>query len=75
MGTQVAISQNPFETPAQLAARVGLPVANIRHLIKTQQLDHIFTSPGKRNPKIPAGSWESYLELNTIRAKCKREPQ
>jgi len=57
-----------LETPAELARRVGLPVANVRHLIKSMQLDHIYTSPGQRNPKIPSGSWEKYLERNIVRA-------
>ncbi len=57
-----------LETPAELAQRVGLPVANIRHLIKSQQLDHIYTTPGQRNPKIPNGAWERYLEAYVIRS-------
>lgn len=58
----------PLETPAELADRVGVPVSNIRHLIKSGALDHLFTSPGKRNPKIPVGAWERYVENCMIRA-------
>jgi len=57
-----------FETPAQLAKRVGVPVANIRHLIHDGLLDHIFLTPGKRNPKIPVDAWDKYLKNFTIRA-------
>jgi len=38
----------PLETPKELAARVGLPVTNIRYLIREDMLDHIFTAPGQR---------------------------
>lgn len=50
-----------FETPKEMAERVGIPVSNVRYLIKTGQLAHVYTSPGKRNPKIPLGAWERYL--------------
>ncbi|MFV0298618.1 MAG: hypothetical protein ACK5JT_21155 [Hyphomicrobiaceae bacterium] len=49
------------ETPKEMAERVGIPVSNIRYLIRTGQLAHVYTSPGKRNPKIPFGAWERYL--------------
>ena len=58
-----------LETPRELAARVGLPVTNIRYLIREDMLDHIFTAPGKRNPKIPSGAWEKYVSQFTIRAQ------
>ncbi len=58
--------QKQLETPSELASRVGLPVASVRYLIKTLQLEHIYVTPGKRNPKIPAGSWEKYVAANTI---------
>jgi hypothetical protein len=32
-------------------------------------LDHIFTAPGKRNPKIPMGSWEKYVAQFTVKAQ------
>ncbi|RWR13246.1 hypothetical protein [Paenirhodobacter populi] len=53
------------ETPKEMAARVGIPVSNVRYLIKTGQLAHVFTSPGRRNPKIPLGAWERYLTTQT----------
>ena len=59
----------PLETPKELAARVGLPVANIRYLIREDMLDHIFTAPGKRNPKIPMGAWEKYVAQFTVKAQ------
>lgn len=59
---------NELETPQQLADRVGVSVANIRQLIRIGRLDHIFLSPGRRNPKIPNGAWERYLETFTVRA-------
>lgn len=57
-----------LETPKQLAERVGVPVHSIRYLIREDMLDHIFTAPGKRNPKIPKGSWEKYIAEFTIRS-------
>lgn len=66
------MEQNPtqthLETPQQLANRVGVPVASIRQLIRSGQLDHIFLSAGRRNPKVPEGAWERYLENFTVRA-------
>lgn len=50
-----------IETPKEMAERVGIPVSNVRYLIKTGQLAHVYTSPGRRNPKIPFGAWERYL--------------
>ena len=32
-------------------------------------LDHIFTAPGQRNPKIPSGAWEKYVSQFTIKAE------
>jgi len=63
---QTAIVQKQLESPAELASRVGVPVASVRYLIKSGQLEHIYISPGKRNPKIPAGSWEKYLANHTL---------
>lgn len=57
-----------LETPAELADRVGVPVANIRRLIRAGRLDHIYISPGRRNPKIPSGAWERYLDSFMVRA-------
>lgn len=59
----------PLETPKELAARVGLPVTNIRYLIREDMLDHIFTAPGKRNPKIPMGAWEKYVAQFKVKAQ------
>ncbi|MFV1601489.1 MULTISPECIES: hypothetical protein [unclassified Phaeobacter] len=58
-----------LETPKELAERVGLPVRSIRYLIREDMLDHIFTAPGKRNPKIPHGAWEKYLSQFTVKAR------
>ncbi|GLO72080.1 hypothetical protein MACH17_35970 [Phaeobacter inhibens] len=58
-----------LETPKELADRVGIPVTNIRYLIREDMLDHIFTAPGRRNPKIPKGVWERYVEKFTIKAE------
>ncbi|MBR2657220.1 MAG: hypothetical protein IKD58_12190 [Loktanella sp.] len=54
-------SMSKVETPQEMAARVGIPVSNVRYLIKTGKLAHIYMSPGRRNPKIPVGAWEAYL--------------
>lgn len=37
-----------LKTPKELAERVGIPVSNVRYLIREDMLDHIFTAPGKR---------------------------
>jgi hypothetical protein len=58
-----------LETPKELADRVGIPVTNIRYLIREDMLDHIFTAPGKRNPKIPSGAWEKYVSQFTVTAE------
>lgn len=58
--TQIAL-----ESPKQLADRLNIPVSNIRYLLKSGKLSHVFTSPGKRNPKIPSGAWEHYVKTET----------
>ena len=60
-----------LETPKELADRVGIPVTNIRYLIREDMLDHIYTAPGKRNPKIPNGAWEKYVSQFTVTAERK----
>ncbi len=57
-----------LESPRELADRVGVSVASIRELIRERKLDHIFLTSGQRNPKIPAGAWERYINLNMVRA-------
>ena len=61
-----------LETPKELAERVGIPVTNVRYLIREDMLEHIYTAPGKRNPKIPSGAWEKYVALFTVKAEPKR---
>lgn len=65
-------TQLQLETPQQLADRVGIPVSNVRHLIRGKLIEHIFVSPGKRNPKIPSGAWEKYVAQYTVKAQSKR---
>lgn len=60
-----------LETPKELAERVGIPVTNVRYLIREDMLDHIYTAPGKRNPKIPSGAWEKYVAQFTVKAETK----
>jgi hypothetical protein len=60
-----------LETPKQLSKRIGIPVSNVRYLIREDMLDHIYTAPGKRNPKIPSGAWEKYVALFTVKAEPK----
>lgn len=57
-----------LEKPKDLAARVGIPVSTIRHLIRSKQLDHIFITPGKRNPRVPKGAWDRYINDSIIKA-------
>jgi hypothetical protein len=64
-------AQLQLETPQQLADRVGIPVSNVRHLIRDKLIEHIFVSPGKRNPKIPSGAWEKYVAQYTVKAQSK----
>jgi hypothetical protein len=62
-----------LETPSELAKRVGIPVSNVRFLIREDMLEHIYTAPGRRNPKIPQGAWERYVERFTVKAvECSR---
>jgi len=63
-----------LETPKELAERVGIPVSNVRYLIREDMLDHIFTAPGRRNPKIPQGAWERYVEKFTVKAAVSERP-
>lgn len=65
MEQHVLKSTEKVETPKEMAKRVGIPVSNVRYLIRTGQLAHVYTSPGKRNPKIPLGAWEQYLVQRT----------
>ena len=60
-----------LETPKELAERVGIPVTNVRYLIREDMLDHIYTAPGKRNPKIPSGAWERYVAQFTVKAETR----
>ncbi len=60
-----------LESPKELAERVGISVSHIRYLIKEDMLDHIYTAPGRRNPKIPSGAWERYVEKFTIKAETR----
>ena len=66
--------QKLLETPKELADRVGIPVSNVRYLIREDMLDHIFTAPGRRNPKIPQGAWERYVEKFTVKAAVSERP-
>lgn len=66
--------QKLLETPKELAERVGIPVSNVRYLIREDMLDHIFTAPGRRNPKIPQGAWERYVEKFTVKATVSERP-
>lgn len=58
-----------LEKPRELANRVGVPVSAIRFLIRSRQLDHVYTTPAKRNPLVPDGAWERYLEGSMVKAK------
>lgn len=62
------LTETHLESPQQLADRVGVSVASVRQLIRAGKLDHIFLSPGKRNPKIPQGAWERYIDNFTVKA-------
>lgn len=53
-----------LETPKQLAMRVGLTVGAIHRLMNDGKLS--FVQIGTRR-RIPPGTWESYIETNTVR--------
>jgi len=59
-----------LETPKELADRIGLPVTNIRYLIREEMLVHVFIAPGKRNPKIPKGACEKYVLQFSVKAQA-----
>ena len=48
-----------LETPKELAERVGIPVTNVRYLIREDMLDHIFTAQGNETRKSPKGPGKS----------------
>jgi hypothetical protein len=56
-----------LETPKQLAARVGLSERQIRSLISSGKLEHIYIGS-----RIREGAFESFLEANTVKP-CQRE--
>ena len=56
-----------LETPKQLAARVGVTERQIRHLITSGQLEHVFI--GSR-VHIPVGAFARFLELKKVTPQC-----
>jgi hypothetical protein len=54
-----------LETPKQLAGRVGITERKVRHLIATQQLEHIMI--GCR-VHIPVGAFARFLEASKVKA-------
>lgn len=50
-----------LETPKQLAERVGVSVAFIRHLIHEERIDHVYVTAAARNPKIPSALGSAIL--------------
>ncbi len=52
-----------LETPKQLAERVGLTERQIRHLIKTRQLEHVWI--GCR-VHVPTGAFARFLEARKV---------
>lgn len=49
---------------------VCLPSSRFQVVTERRNLaDHIFTAPGKRNPKIPTGAWEKYVSQLTVTAE------
>ena len=54
-----------LETPKQLAARVGITERQVRHLIQTQQLEHVMI--GCR-VHIPVGAFARFLEASKVKA-------
>lgn len=54
-----------LETPKQLAARVGITERQVRHLIASQQLDHVMI--GCR-VHIPLGAFARFLEASKVKA-------
>src|SRR5690242_7310943 len=57
-------SEERVETPKQLAKRVGLSERQIRHLIQTRQIEHVFV--GSR-VHIPIGAFPRFLDAKMVR--------
>ena len=60
---------NSLETIKDLAERVGLPRQRLRELVRSRSIEHIFI--GAR-PMFPEGSFERYIEQNTVKP-CPKE--
>jgi len=58
-----------LETPTQLAARVGVPVRKIRHLISTRAIEHVWI--GSR-VHVPRGAFARFIETNKVNP-CQEE--
>lgn len=54
-----------LETPKQVAARVGLSEGQVRRLIQSGQLEHVYI--GAR-VHIPAGAFEKFLAERTVKS-------
>jgi hypothetical protein len=52
-------AEERLETPKQLAARVGITVRQVRHLIQTRQLEYVLI--GCR-PHVPVGAFSRFVE-------------
>ena len=63
-GTQAQVSKDDRTASLSVARVEIVPEYSSR-------ADHIFTAPGKRNPKIPNGAWEKYVSQFTVTAAPK----
>jgi len=59
------IETERLETPKQLASRVGITERQVRHLIASQQLDHVMI--GCR-VHVPVGAFARFLEASKVKA-------
>lgn len=64
--------EKALETPMELSNRLGIPVSAIRKLVREGKLEHVFLSQSMRNPKIPFGAWENFLDQNSVKPSLPR---
>src|SRR5262249_263615 len=67
--TDPIYTKERLETPKQLAARVGITVRQVRHLIQTRELEYVLI--GCR-PHVPVGGFSRFLQRKKV-SPCQDE--
>lgn len=57
-----------YESPAEVATRLGWPLARVRRLIRTKEVRHIKVGGLYL---VPVGAMEEYLTANTVEPRRK----